>query len=205
MAAFADDYDGNSGAPISGSFCPSGRPEEFSLEAAIGCIYSSSGRPEDFSLEAAIGGIYRSSGRPEDKDAAECRAQGSGEATDAHVCLAGSLCSAADRTHSCDSFNRSACNTVDSSPDPNNYNACFLVFEESFNSCVLPAAEEENAGMHDSTNSNACHQVEEEQLSFEYFELRESVGLHQDEVNPLVQSSQRIIVYRLRVESWKIC
>ena len=51
---------------------------------------------------------------------------------------------------------------VDSSPDPNNYNA-------------------------DSYNSNACHVVEKLQISAEYFEFREFVNQNETEVNPLAQ------------------
>ena len=80
---------------------------------------------------------------------------GSGKAMDADECLAeGLLCSVAEapayRNNSCESFNSNACNTVDSLPDPNNYNACYIVFEDSFNSCFLPTAEQENAGLSDS-------------------------------------------------------
>ena len=49
-----------------------------------------------------------------------------------------------NRVISCDSFNS---------------NACYIVFEDSFNSCALPTADEENAGLPDSFNSNACHKV----------------------------------------------
>ena len=76
-------------AVSSGNSCPFGRPEELSLEAAIGGIYNSSGQLEGFSLEAAIGGNYNSFGRTEDfsqeaaiggiyddNDAGECPTEG---------------------------------------------------------------------------------------------------------------------------------
>ena len=81
-----------------------------------------------------IGGIF------DDKDAGECPTEGAL------------------------SFNSNACNMVDSSPDPNNYNA-------------------------DSFNSNACLVVEKLQISAEYFEFREFVNQNETEVNPLAQIS----------------
>ena len=63
------------------------------------------------------------------------------------------------------------CNTGDSLPDLNNYNACSPCLPDSFNSNACPADKDEKV-----------------QMSCEYFELREFVDLHEDEVNPLVQS-----------------
>ena len=78
--------------------------------------------------------------------------------------------------------------TVDSLPDPNNYNACYIVLEDSFNSCFLPSAEEEDAGLSDSFISNTCHTVEKVQISVEYNELREFVNLTKPKRTPLYRS-----------------
>ena len=174
----SDNYDGNADDDVSAGDCV---PEDFSREAAVdvvplvsfpetdiaragelttgqdscnnyGFFWDDGGNsgelPIVLSLATCIGFF--------DKDAAECRAQGFGEATDAHVCLAeGSLCSAADNSYACNMVeslpepNSHACNIVDSLPEHNSYacssvfedsvnpDACSTVIEESFNSKLL--------------------------------------------------------------------
>ena len=59
---------------------------------------------------------------------------------------------------------------------------------DSFNSnaCQAPDIRDTSKDMDDSFNSSAC--PSEVQISCEYFELREFVDLHEDEVNPLLQN-----------------